>query len=119
MRWAEVEVERRPDFLPFSLGLSRNLSITLADFFSILLRVRETDQTRRLSLCNHHEIQAPSISSCTTNFPYFLLIFAQGTCPIACVIKLSKLSNSDQFPSIQRSSMVVWLRGGFRSFPDM
>jgi hypothetical protein len=32
----EVKVERRPDFLHLSLGLSLNLPITLADFFSIL-----------------------------------------------------------------------------------
>ena len=33
----EVKVERRPDFLHLSLGLSLNLPITLADFFSMLL----------------------------------------------------------------------------------
>ena len=77
--------------------------------------IREADQTRGPSLRHHHEIQAPLNIVRTTNSPYFLLIFAQETCPIVCVIKLSKLSNSDQFPSIQRSSMVVWLRGGVRS----
>ena len=33
----KVEVERRPDVLHLSLGLSLNLLMTLADFFSILL----------------------------------------------------------------------------------
>ena len=35
----EVKVERRPDFLHFSLDLNVNLPITLADLFSILLVV--------------------------------------------------------------------------------
>ena len=40
MRQAEIEVkvERRPDFLHLSLGLSFNLPITLADFLSIMLK---------------------------------------------------------------------------------
>jgi len=36
----EVKVERRSDFVHLSLGLSLNLPITLADFFSILLEMR-------------------------------------------------------------------------------
>ena len=40
MRQAEIEVkvDRRPDFLHLSLGLSFNLPITLADFLSIMLK---------------------------------------------------------------------------------
>ena len=52
-------------------------------------------------------------------FPLFLLIFAQGTHPIACFINCSKLSCLDQFPSIQRSRMVMWPRGSVRSSADM
>jgi hypothetical protein len=33
----KVEVERRPDVLRLSLGLSLNLLMTVADFFNILL----------------------------------------------------------------------------------
>ena len=42
----EVKVERRPDFLHLSLGLSLNLPITLENCFSILLRYRSRDRQR-------------------------------------------------------------------------
>jgi len=44
-RRIEVEVERRPDYLLLGLGLSLNLSITLADFISSLLGWEERAPT--------------------------------------------------------------------------
>jgi len=45
----EVKVERRPDFLHLSLGLSLNLPITLENCFSILLRYRSRDRQREVA----------------------------------------------------------------------
>ena len=62
-RQAEVEVDQRPDFL--HLSLNRNLPITLADFFSILLVSWLAIQFVHLSEMNAWAGSPPSPKSTT------------------------------------------------------